>query len=355
MTNFGSRLQEHATSGRLNERWKAFVQTVQQETRGAAVVDDRMAHGHGDYSGDRSTRTRWLHGDSLPRCAACVRALAAVLEDEGVLSAWAQDCEEANDQRKFNDAATRVSGLPPEMKRKLQEQLEHDIESATSEATPRELLRIDVEIASFTRAMHRGEVSLRWRGSVPANAKVSVVSDRDSLNAAFADQSCIYRDLLHLGEEQLAAGYEQLAEHEPGRPAVELGLKRDGRPWSELTASQLDAPGCFEFDNEAVDEAAVRLRVTFPYPTEYTCYPVQFGSYQVSGVADVSMRLTSGVAQRQPKLLVFPPDRETRVEPRTDALSIELGEAGAVLPTGTTVFFYWTADVTSDRLAGVGR
>jgi hypothetical protein len=337
MTRFSERLKEHDSAGSLLGVWDDFSAAVQRQIwdGGSGAL-----HGHERFTGDRATRRRWVNGEMRPRCEACVQTLATLLKDDLLLDAWIADGAEHDEQRSFSDAATRVSGLPTRLKRKLQEQLRVEVQQ--TEFSTRESLRIGVRIGPLTPTLHRGEVAVRWQGGLPARAKVRVASDREALIAAFADASCIYRDLLHLSEDELAAGYERLTAHASGRPIIELSVKRKGEgSWTKLTAPASGSPGSFEFANDFIDEAEMRLKVIFPCPAQYTCYPVQFGSYRVRGVATVSLRLAEAVSREMPKLLVLPPDCVTIVEDDDGAASIELGENGTLLPAATTAFFYW--------------
>jgi hypothetical protein len=341
MSRFSERLRSHDAKGRLVEAWDEFTRVVNDELSVESPDTEALSHGHLEFSGHRSTRRRWVDDKTHPYCRACVHALARVLDDSPLLDAWDADGAEHAQQRAFTDVSTRVSGLAAHLKRRLQEQLRVEIQQ--SEFSTRRSMHIGVRISPLTEALHRGEVTVRWRGDVPADAKVRIAGDREALMAAFADESCVYRDLLHLGHDELAAGYELLAARAPGRPPTELKFKQRGASsWTELTAHS-SSPGCFEFANESIEEADVRLSVVFPCPAQYTCHPIQFGSYRVHGVARVSFRLAEGVSPHVPKLLVLPPDCATFVDRADNELSLELGDEDSLLPPATTALFYWSA------------
>jgi hypothetical protein len=290
--------------------------------------------------GDRATRSRWINGKSLPRCRACVVALAAVLEDEGLLDTWEREGARRDEQGQLNSTLSQIATLAMPLQRKVQEQLRVDLQE--TEFATRETLRIKVRIARCTAAIHRVEASVRWRGELPARARVLFASDRDELNAAYADESCVYRDLLHLDADALSAGYAQLAEREEDRPLNELRVKPVGeREWHTFGAASGASPGCFEFDNERADEADIQLSVTFPMPTHYACYPIQFGSYRVRGVASATLGLAADISPKAAELLVLPPSCQTTVDCDSGSVSVELGEPGSLLPTDATIFFYW--------------
>lgn len=345
MTRFSERLREHDANGRLLNIWDEFSSQV---ARDSADSHSKIVHGHETFTGNRTTRRRWVNGEMRPRCQGCVQTLAELLDDGSLLDYWIADNEGQDERRAFNDAVTRISGLPPQLKRKLQEQLRIDIQP--SEFSTRESVHVSVRINPLTLALHHGEVAIRWRGRVPKNAKVCVTPNREGLMAAFADESCIYRDLLHLDPDELAHGYERLALRRPDRPIAELSVKPTSESsWTKLRAASLNAPGCFEFPTRAIEDAEIRLTMVFPCSARYTCYPIQFGSYRVRGVARMSFKLDDAISGDTPKLLVLPPDCATFVDDEQSAVSIELGEEGSLLPAATTVFFYWAPKQSQDR------
>jgi hypothetical protein len=340
MSSFAERLKKHEAEGRLRDVWGDFTRRVQAELRTGEPENEGMSHGHDTFTGHRATRGRWVNGKSLPRCRACVGALARTLDDQTLLDAWDADGVEHSEHGSGARVATQVANLRPHLKQRLQEQLRAELQQL--EFSTRRALHVKVRIAPMTEALHRGEVTTRWKGIVPAKAKIRVAADRQALNAAFADESCLYRDLLHLSETDLATGYEELAAQHPGRAMAELSVRRTRAGKLEsLKLARSDTPGYFEFDNDAIEDTEVRLRMAFPFPRQYALYLVQFGSYRVHGVARVSFKLDRAISLAMPKLLVLPPDCETFDDPDDGAVSLELGNEDSLLPTATTAVFYW--------------
>ncbi|HTA04922.1 MAG TPA: hypothetical protein VK774_01040 [Solirubrobacteraceae bacterium] len=334
MSRFSDRLHAHSAEGRLAGKWSDFTRRVEQERRG------QIGHDHVQFKGDRATRSRWVNGKALPRCRECVAALADILGDEELLDAWEREGTRRDEQGQLTKTLSQIATLPMPFQRKVQEQLRVDLQE--TEFATRETLRIKVRIARCTAAVHRVEASVRWRGELPARARILFASDRDELNEAYADESCVYRDLLHLDANALSAGYAQLAKREGGRPLNELRVKPVGeREWRTFAAASASSPGCFEFDNKRADEADIQLSVTFPMPTHYACYPIQFGSYRVRGVASATLGLAADISPKAAELLVLPPSCQTAVDCDSGSVSVELGEPDSLLPTDATIFFYW--------------
>ena len=111
--------------------------------------------------------------------------------------------------------------------------------------------------------LYRLRVEINWEGSLPEQAKIVFVTEQQGLADAYAEQNCVFRDVVHLDRDRLETTLADTNQYPQRLSYVDLDDPK-GRPM--MAEAALIAPGHFEFDNAEVARARMRLRTTYPLP-----------------------------------------------------------------------------------------
>jgi hypothetical protein len=99
----------------------------------------------------------------------------------------------------------------------------------------------------------------------------------------------------------------------------------------------------FQFDNEEVPVAEIRLTASLPYPADLAMYPVMLGAYAVAGRAEITM-VTDPKYAGQPHALRFLGQTPSWEHPGGfdgSELSVEIGENDSLIEQNSGVVFFW--------------
>lgn len=287
----------------------------------------------------RTTLTRWLDG-SVPNNEDFVRLLAQELDDEDILDAW-QTSRGTRSSAAHRAVVSRFDGLSPED----QEQAYYEIRrSYLASRFPRLLdhLRYRVEVndppdPSAEHLMIR--FTEEYDSSLPARAQVVFVPSHRKLSEAYENPLCIFRDRVALEPNEL----DRLLE---AGPAPVLAYNQIDRAGQRMITheGQWQGEGVFEFDNDEVDSARIRLSIDYPWPRSVQVFPIKFGEFRVAGGAEFTLVLNARSAS-SPGAFAYPPagrQREWAVDRvRPTELVASLGAGGTILADGDGLVLSW--------------
>jgi hypothetical protein len=287
---------------------------------------------------DRTALTRWLSGESTPSDAAFMEKLAAALGDPEIVSARAEDIG-LND-RELRDLVTRFRTLSAERKRQVLPELISELVRDDFAVRNEFTMRIELH-ADLTPDCHRLDLSLGWVGRLPGAATVEVVSDEDLLAGAYARDSCIFRELVPIDPGTFAQATAALQ-----APGPILRYKPVNSPSfveAKISSEHTPAVGIYQFDNDDIPTADIRLRACLPYPADLPMYPVMLGAYAVAGRSVITM-VTDSRRCGRPHALRFLGHAAAWTQPGDfdrSELSVEIGESGSLVEPNAGVIFFW--------------
>lgn len=286
----------------------------------------------------RTTLQRWLDG-SIPTRGPFIQCLADQLGDPRLYQAW----EEARSQPKISDRQAVIDAF--------ESLAEHDRSVAFHEIRKRHLSHFHSVRSRFSMRVNLGDdpdhrdllrirVSVNWMGRIPARATVIFVTDQAGLGEAYATSECIFREVIELDASRLdsllSAGDHQILAYTP--------LAGDHQAMTRFVGDYA-GNGVFQFDNPEVENAQIRLSLSYPFPRGVQTYPVLFGEYQIAGVAEITVAVQSKDIT-QPRGIAFLPPGERRnwaVDAlRDDELVVYAGRPDMILSDGDGVVLSWT-------------
>jgi hypothetical protein len=310
-------LARHAEGGRLRDAFD----------RVNAMPDTRTY--------DRTTLPRWQSGESTPSDDDFIRALADELGDPEIVSASLDD--RCGTNREVLDLLTRFRRLSAAHKGDVRALINESFRDHT--ATRNSFtMRIDLH-GGLTEHCHRLDLSLGWVGRLPAQASVVIASDEEDLVEAYTRGECIFRELVPVGSGTLASAMAALQGRTPG-----LRYKAaNSHTFKQAKIHGDDGGQIFEFDNEEVPVAEIRLTACLPYPADLAMYPVMLGAYAVAGRAEITM-VTDPKYAGQPHVLRFLGQTPSWEHPGGfdgSELSVEIGENDSLIEQNSGVVFFW--------------
>lgn len=318
MSSFQERLRKHERDGRL----KPAV---------AAVAATKEAYELSFPS--RTTISRWLEG-TRPSRREWVELLARELSDPDLLVAYDEDdSTEASDEKHL---ITRFHGLTEDRRRAVLDHLVADVHR--SSASLRENLSMRIELHTQEVAgCYRLEVALEWTGRLPKTAVVRVAPDGDDLKEAFAEEECVFRELIAMPTEDFVAAYAAIPDALPV-----LRWSSPNRPNLDWLVAEPagEHPGEFRFNNPAIDAALIELRVCFPYPADLPMYSVKFGGYAVTGRTKLEMLIT-GPLSCSPNVISYLGGATAFDQPSPFRRRDKVVEAEGVLSPNAGAVFFW--------------
>ena len=311
-------LARHAEGGRLREAFD----------RVNAMRDTRTY--------DRTTLPRWLSGESTPSDEKFIRALADELGDQEIVSAAVADRYGTN--REVLDLLTRFRRLSAAHKTDVRALINESFRDSTATRTSF-TMRVDLH-GGLTEHCHRLDLSLGWVGRLPAQASVVIASDEENLVEAYTRGECIFRELVPVGPDKLATAMAAL---QGRKPALRFKAA-DSQTFEQAKIQGDDDAGqIYQFDNEEVPVAEIRLTACLPYPADLTMYPVMLGAYAVAGRAEITMVTDPGCAG-QPHALCFLGQTPSWEHPGGfdgSQLSVGIGEDDSLIERNSGVVFFW--------------
>lgn len=286
---------------------------------------------------DRTALTRWLSGESTPSDEVFIMRLAEVLGDEDIVSARADDASATD--REVRDLVTRFRTLSAVRKREVMSMLAADLFRDDSATRTSFSMRIELH-AGLTPDCHQLDLSLGWIGWLPAGATVEVASDEDFLGRAYGREHCIFRELVPVDSDAFATAMTALHGRQPvlrfkpmgGDSFLQAKIRNDNDPDRNT----------YQFDNEEIPSAEIRLTACFPYPADLSMYPVMLGAYAVAGRAVITM-VTDPRCGR-PHALRFLGHNAAWSHPgdyNRSELSVEIGDSDSLVEQNSGVVFFW--------------
>ena len=285
---------------------------------------------------DRTALGRWLDG-SLPSRLDFVQCLAEHLDDPTIFAAWL----EAHDGLSSADVkavVTRYLGLTPEDKIEAFQLIREDLVSTSPRIRSQFSMRIEVHDSDEDN-VYRLALAINWIGHLPAKAKTAIVTDYDELAEAFNQDDCVFRDVVQLDEQLFdrALFHEDTSTHTLSySPAG-----GDGRLVT-VEATAIDR-GVYEFPNEELKRARIRLRASYPFPRGRAVFPIVFKDYQVAGPAVITLALYSERARTPRGYAFLGAGRAWETSQPADCeLEIVAGTKGAILGVDTGIVLHWS-------------
>ena len=312
-------LRRHAEGGRLKEAFD----------RVNAMRDTRTY--------DRTTLPRWLSGESTPSDEKFIGRLADELGDPEIVSAWVDD--RCGTNREVRDLLTRFRGLSSNHKRDVQALINESFRDNPATRTAF-TMRIELHAGALTPDFHRLDLRLGWVGRLPAKASVEIAPDEEGLVQAYTRGECIFRELVPVGADALATAMGALQ----GRLPTLRYKPADSHTFEQATIQEGHEGGrIYQFDNEEVPAAEIRLFACLPYPADLSMYPVKLGAYAVAGRAEITM-VTDPKCAGRPHALCFL--GQTRSWEHPDGfdgreLSVEIGKNDSLIEPDSGVVFFW--------------
>jgi hypothetical protein len=260
------------------------------------------------------------------------------LGDQEVVPAWVDD--RCGTNREVRDLLTRFSGLSADHKRDVRVLIN---ESFRDNSATRTSFTMRIELhGGLTEHCHRLDLSLGWVGRLPAKASVVIASDEENLVEAYTRGECIFRELVPVGSDTLASAMAALRGRKPS-----LRYKAANSHTFEQARIQDGHEGgqVYQFDNDEVPVAEIRLTACLPYPADLTMYPVMLGAYAVAGRAEITM-VTDPNCAEQPHALRFLGQTPSWEHPGGfdgRELTVEIGENDSLIERNSGVVFFWHA------------
>lgn len=289
---------------------------------------------------NRTTLMRWLEG-TIPQRGDFIRRLASELDDPDLYDAW----EEA----KRGGAAGSVSGLVKSFERLSAADRDaafHAIREryVTDEKPRRQDVTYDVTVTDPPTTCDDVlllRVEYSWTGDLPADAWCQWVTDEMRLSQAYAEPTCLWREIVDLDRNDLPRLFEQLADEQV--LAYNEAGARDPKPIEHRAT--VDDDGIARFDNAAIDLAQITLSMSYPIPRGTPLFIIKLGEYAVPGPARATLTLDSRIAGRPRAFSFLAPGRRREWvvhQLRPNRLVTSLGTAATVLGEGDGFVLSWT-------------
>ncbi len=255
----------------------------------------------GDYN--RTTLNRWLEG-ALPQRGEFIERLAQAMDDPSLYEAWKQ-AKQGGPAASANAVVKAFERLSDDDKDRTFHEIRGLYLGTYPSARSRMAYRVEVNDPLDDSDDHlRIAVTMTWVGPVAANAYVQIVTGHEELGDAYADPTCIFREIVDLEPERL---HQLLAGDRSPILAINP-LDRTAPRGAHHVAREVE-PGRFQFDNSDAADAQVRLSLTYPFPRGRPVYPIKIGRFQVD-TFDVTLALNSGAASMPQAFPFLPPGRQ---------------------------------------------
>lgn len=320
-------LERHRAGGQLKDAFDSV--NCRRDTR--------------DY--DRTALTGWLSGRT-PSNRNFIVKLAEELGDPEVLAAFEHDL--GVDDRELNDLVTRFRSLATERKRAVLPELITELFADDVNNRTKFWMRVQLH-PGLTEVCHRLDVSMGWVGHLPPRATVDVAAEEDLLHHAYTQERCIFRELVPLDGESFEKATQALGSRIPVlrfKPAADPAFAK-----ADLAASPEGSEATYEFDNDEVASAEIRLDLCLPYPADLPMYAVMLGAYSVAGRAEITM-VTDGDTCGRPHVLQFLGHTPAWAHPAgfRSELRLEIGDEKSLVEPNSGVIFFWRShDRTKPR------
>lgn len=284
---------------------------------------------------DRTSLTRWLRG-AVPGREAFVAALAEELGDPEIHAVWAS-LQADRSQEDVRGLVSRFRSLPPEHKANAFRQLS---QAMTSSALVRSnfTMRIDLH-DSADPELYRLRVEVGWTGHLPQAATIVFVTEEEGLADAYASESCIFRDVIQLDKRRLDDVLADSTLYQQGLSFTPLGAQ--ARTPAPLVGQAM-GDGRYQFSNDEIGRARIRVRATYPFPRAAPIYPIVFNRYQIAGTFTISLVMHSATASGLGCYSYLGREPRWEVSKFVEELTVESGNDETLLDPGTGVVFYWS-------------
>jgi hypothetical protein len=324
----------------MDEARKSFSEVLNAHDDAALKAAFERVNRSGGHSLHRTTLLRWQEG-SVPKSEDVVRLLAAELRDDELLDAWRAS---RGSRRSSPDGVVvgQFERLSPEERLLAYPEIRRLYLEARF---PRLLRGVSYRIevndptdGSDDHLMIR--MQMEYDSDLPARARVALVATHRELSDAYESQQCIFRDRVPLAVERL----EELLQVGPAPNLTYNRLDESPQRLVSSAGSWVE-PGLYEFDNDVVDAARVRIDAEYPYPRSLQQYPIRFGEFRVTGGAEFSLVLNAA-STSAPQAFAFPPagrQREwavTEVRPNRELVA-SMGAGGSILADGDGLVLSW--------------
>lgn len=303
------------------------------------AFDECRKAGAGTY--DRTTLNRWLDG-STPNNGEFVRQMSEFLGDADLFPAW----EEARKRRPRSSATPEAvvqqyTSLSyddrqeawPELRKLFLERFAREVTGATYRIELRDHPDPDADLYEL-------RLTWQWDGHLPANAWVVVSNSTQVLGDAYEEDTCLFREILPLDDEALDRGWS-------GLPAPALTYNELGPANQQMQrhVATEEGNGRWRFDNEAAENARVRIGLSYPYPRGYGKFFIRLGHYQFEGGAEITLTLSTPAAHSPDVFTYLPAGRQREyaadlVGP--NELAVTLGAGGTILSDGDGAVLFWS-------------
>ncbi|MCP3990539.1 MAG: hypothetical protein GY724_15785 [Actinomycetia bacterium] len=285
---------------------------------------------------DRTALGRWLEG-SIPSRRDFVRRMADHLDEPTIFQAWVEEQEDSS-STDVKAVVTRYRGLTPHDKREAFQQIRDDLIMSPTRIRSDFSMRVELH-DSDDPEVYRLALAINWVGHLPPKAKTAIVTDYDDLAAAFDQEDCVFRDVVELDEQlfKRALFHEDASRHNLSYTPV------DGDSRSVTVVAEAADQGVYEFPNDEVERARIRLRVAYPFPRGIGVYPIVFKGYQVAGPAVITLAIHSRQAQTPRGYAFLGSGRSWEAsKPDDRELEIVAGTHGAILGADTGIMLHWS-------------
>lgn len=283
---------------------------------------------------DRTSLGRWL-GGAVPSREPFVKALSGRLNDPTIHSAWTALQDDRGDGE-VKGIVTRFQGLSPDDKVAAFAGIAAAMAQSTRVVRSGFSMRVDL-YDGHDDDLLRLRVEVGWTGHLPANAEIMFMNEQDGLAEAYAEERCLFRDVVHLEDERL---HRVMADEDEYQHSLSYSPVGTGKTTS--CSAERTAAGQFRFGNEELARARIKLRTTYPFPRGLRLYPIIFNAYRIAGPFTLSLILHSQKTQWPQCFSFLGQDPRWEASQWRRELAIESGYEGAVLGTGTGLVFYWS-------------
>ncbi|MGB5758048.1 MAG: hypothetical protein WBM50_14110 [Acidimicrobiales bacterium] len=287
----------------------------------------------------RTTLTRWLDG-SVPNREDFIRLLAGELDDPKVYEAW-ESARETRSPAGYRSVVTRFDGLSPEDRELAYTEIRRSyLASRFPKLLDRLSYRVEINDPPEPDTDYLVvRVTQEYDSDLPANVRVIFTTTPKDLGDAYEDSRCLFRDIVPMDQDRLDA----LLEAGPS-PVLAYNLLAGSSQRMITHHGVWRGGGLFEFDNDPVADARVRLSFEYPFPRGRQIWPIRFGEFRVAGGAEFTLTLNARSATA-PDVFAYPPAGRHREwaadQVRPDELVVSLGAGGTVLADGDGLVLSW--------------
>lgn len=285
---------------------------------------------------DRTALNRWLDG-AVPARRDFVARLAQELDRDEIYQAWV-DSQIDSSIAEVKSAVTRFKGLSVADKAVAFEQIRDDFLTSSLNVRSNFTMRVDLHDGDHD-GVYRLVMGMNWDGFLPANATTVIVTDYDRLADAFSQENCVFRDVVELDDHLLERSLARSSSSE--QTLTYSRLDESDRPIThQATATE---PGVYEFANDEVERARVKLRVTYPFPHGVGIYPIVFQGYRIAGPVRITLAIHSKWALNPRGYAFLGSGRSWDASKLlSNELVIDAGSQGAILGDDTGIVLHWS-------------